>query len=122
MGTGPSGDVIPPKFKFTIVASFQDPLTRQIAESVRIEKGGENILNSKSEYSRCRVPRLRIDMEGWQKNKTKEMTTIVQERVVETATMSQEDGQLIDGLEETEATARRLDFKRKGEENKSSKE
>ena len=46
-------------------------------------------------------------MEGWQKNKTKEVTTIVQERVVETATMSQEDGQLIDGLDETEATARR---------------
>jgi hypothetical protein len=58
-------------------------------------------------------------MEGWQKNKTKEVTTIVQERVVETATMSQEDGQLIDGLDETEATARRLDSKRKGEENKS---
>ena len=37
-------------------------------------------------------------MEGWQKKKTKEVTTIVQERVVETATMSQEDGQLIDGL------------------------
>ena len=70
-------------------------------------------MNSKSEYSWCRVPRLRIDMEGWQKNKTKKMTTIVHERVVETATMSQEDGKLIDGLEETEATARRLDSKRK---------
>ena len=23
------------------------------------------ILNSRSEYSRCRIPRLRIDMEGW---------------------------------------------------------
>ena len=56
-------------------------------------------------------------MEGWQK-KTKEVSTIVQERVVETATMSQEDGQLIDGLDETEATARRLDSKRKGEETK----
>ena len=55
----------PPKFKFKILASFQDPLTRQIAESVRIEGAGEGILNSKSEYSRCRVPRLRLDMEGW---------------------------------------------------------
>ena len=26
-----------PRFKFKILASFQDPLTRQIAESVRIE-------------------------------------------------------------------------------------
>ena len=42
----------PPKFKFSIVSSFQDHLTRQLAESVRIEKGGKNILNSKSEYSR----------------------------------------------------------------------
>ena len=42
-------------------------------------------------------------MEGWQKKKTKEVTTIVQERVVETVTMSQEDGQLINGLDDTEA-------------------
>ena len=26
---------------------------------------GEDVLNSRSEYSRCRVPRLRIDMEEW---------------------------------------------------------
>ena len=57
----------PPKFKFRIVKTFQDPLTRQLAEAVRIELRGEDILNSKSEFSRCRVPRLRIDMEGWQK-------------------------------------------------------
>ena len=30
-------------------------------------------MNSKAEYSRCRVPRLRVDMEGWQqKQKEKE--------------------------------------------------
>ena len=74
----------PPQFKFTIVASFQDPLTRQIAESVRIDRGGEAILNSKSEYSRCRVPRLRIDMEGWKK-KTNEVSAMVQEEVLEIA-------------------------------------
>ena len=34
----------PPKFKFTSVGSFQDPLTRQISESPRIERGGESIL------------------------------------------------------------------------------
>ena len=42
-------------------------MTTQIAESVRIEVAGEGILNSKSEYSRCRVPRLRLDMEGWRR-------------------------------------------------------
>ena len=43
----------PHKFKFKMIISFQDPLTRQLAESVRIEKGGSQILNSRSEYSRC---------------------------------------------------------------------
>ena len=96
----------PPQFKFTIVASFQDPLTRQIAESVRIDRGGEAILNSKSEYSSCHVPRLR----------TKEVSATVQEEEVEIALMVQEDGHHVDELEELEASARRLDSKRKGEE------
>ena len=30
----------PPEFKFSLIASFQDPLSRQLAESVRIERGG----------------------------------------------------------------------------------
>ena len=55
----------PPKFKFRIVRSFQDPLTRQLAEAVRIERSGENILNSKSEFNRCRIPRLKINLEEW---------------------------------------------------------
>ena len=55
----------PPTFKFKIINSFQDPLTRQLAESVRIDRRGSDILNSRSEYSRCRVPRLQIDQEVW---------------------------------------------------------
>ena len=55
----------PPKFKFRIIRSFQDPLTRQLAEAVRIERHGDGILNSKSEFNRCRVPRLKIDQEEW---------------------------------------------------------
>ena len=39
-----------PQFRFKIVATFSDPLTRQLAEAVRIEKRGPEILNSKSEY------------------------------------------------------------------------
>ena len=52
----------PPKFKFRIIRSFQDPLTRQLAEAVRIERHGDGILNSKSEFNRCRIPRLKIDL------------------------------------------------------------
>ena len=56
----------PPVFKFKIVSTFKDPLTRQHAESVRIERRGPGTLNSKAKYSCCRVPRLRVDMEDWQ--------------------------------------------------------
>ena len=47
-----------------IIKSFQDPLSHQLAEAVRIDLRGKNMLNSKAEYSCCRVPRLIIDMEG----------------------------------------------------------
>lgn len=53
----------PPKFKFNVVRTFQDPLTRQLSEAVRIELRGDEILNSKAEYSRWWVSRLRVDLE-----------------------------------------------------------
>jgi hypothetical protein len=59
----------PPDFRFKIVGSFKDALSRQVCEAVRIESRGEGILNSKAEFNRCRIPRLRIDMEGWKKAK-----------------------------------------------------
>ena len=58
-----------PAFKFKIVASFQDSLTRQIAESVRIDRRGGMVLNSKTEYSRCSLPRLTVDLEEWKSQK-----------------------------------------------------
>ena len=69
----------PPKFRFKLVRSFKDPLTRQLSEAVRIELRGSEILNSKSEYSRCRVPRLTVDMEGW-KSKS-ETAKVVKESI-----------------------------------------
>ena len=53
-------------------------LTRQLSEAVRIELRGTDILNSKSEYSRCRVPRLTVDMEGWKSRNDKTATEIFQ--------------------------------------------
>ena len=35
-------------------------LYRQVHEAVAIERGGKNVLNSKSEYSRCKLPRIMI--------------------------------------------------------------
>ena len=34
----------PPKFKFKLVGSYQDPLTRQLAEAVRIERAEVRVL------------------------------------------------------------------------------
>ena len=62
----------PPAFRYKVIATFKDPMTRQLSEAVRIELRGSEVLNSKSEYSRCRVPRLRVDLEGWKQNQSKE--------------------------------------------------
>ena len=53
----------PPKFILRPVSFFKSALTRQIAEAVRIRRrGGEgSILNSKSEYNRCHIPRLQLE-------------------------------------------------------------
>ena len=45
----------PPKFNIMVVASFQDAMSRQLSEAVRIDLRGENVLNSKSEYSKCKL-------------------------------------------------------------------
>ena len=55
-----------PKFKFRVIRSFQDCLSRQIAESVRIDMRG-TVLNSQAVYSRCRLPRLTVDKE-WEQS------------------------------------------------------
>ena len=62
----------PPRFKIKVVSSYRDPLTRQVGEAVRIEMRGGNTLNSKTEYNRCRIPRLVIDQEVWQIMRKKE--------------------------------------------------
>ena len=105
----------PPKFKFTIFFSFQDPLTRQIAESVRIERGSGSISNSKSEYFRSHVPRLRIDMEGC-KHPAMELRVTVEVYTAEEARVVEEDG-----LDNIESSSRRMEAKRKGEEAKGRK-
>ena len=55
-----------PKFGFRLIRSFQDPLTRQVSESVRIDLH-EEVLNSKAVYSRNVLPRLILEKHDWQK-------------------------------------------------------
>ena len=54
-----------PKFHLRPVMFHQTPLARQISEAVRIEKWGEDlILNSKTEFNRCKIGRLTIGEES----------------------------------------------------------
>ena len=106
-----------PQFRLKIVSSFSDPQIRQLAEAVRIENRGADILNSKTEFSRCKIPRLRLDMEEWQNNK-KKISTLQGEKVcVKESTVGQDADQgLIRDLDMLEKQARRMEKKRKGNE------
>ena len=51
------------KFAIKPVRYFTSALKRQVAEAVRIRRRGEGaVLNSKSEYNRCELPRLTVDL------------------------------------------------------------
>ena len=54
-------------------------MSRQLSEAVRIELRGSDILNSKAEYNRSRVPRLRVDLEGWKQTNSKNPTIQIEE-------------------------------------------
>ena len=56
-----------PHFKFKLISTYQDCLTRQISEAVRIARR-EEVLNSKSEFNRCRITRLTIEKTEWEQN------------------------------------------------------
>ena len=55
----------PPKFIMRVVSHHRSALERQVAEAVRIgRRGGAGaVLNSKSEYNRCYIPRLKLENE-----------------------------------------------------------
>ena len=55
----------PPAFVFKVVSSHRTALNRQIKEAVRIRRRGRaaSILNSKSEFNRCQIPRLVVEVE-----------------------------------------------------------
>ena len=55
----------PPQFSIQVVGSYRDALSRQVGEAVRIDLRGEDVLNSKAEFNRCRLPRLTINKDDW---------------------------------------------------------
>ena len=111
----------PPKFRFAIIKSFQDPLSHQLSEAVKIDLRGENILNSKTEYSQCRVPCLTVGLEGWTNSKKVEAAA----KVMVPAQVQQDDELLAkeadESLEEREIKRKREETPVMGKKNKKRK-
>ena len=89
----------PPKFIIRVVASFQDAMSSQLIEAVRIDLRGENVLNSKSEYSRCKVPKLVINRDEWSHNDglKKKKDALVDNKKVEDDSLEMENALLSGG-------------------------
>ena len=75
---------------------------------MRIDLRGEHILNSKSEYCRCRIriPRLVIDQEEWKTFKKKEVQELETVRVQEVLEVDEEGIETAEMLEEEKQLAR----------------
>ena len=65
-----------------MVRGHKSAFSRQIHEAVLIEMGaGDNILNSKGEYNRCELPRLRVEIgeRPWLESGDKTEVTVQEE-------------------------------------------
>ena len=54
------------RMTFRIIGTYRSSFERQIGESIQINHNllkGVNLLNSRNEYSRCRIPRIGLDRE-----------------------------------------------------------
>ena len=82
----------PPDFHFKVVSYHRTALNRQIKEAVRIRRrgGATNILNSKSEFNRCQIPRLVVEEKD---DETRELRLKFEEQELRdlVATLEQDD-------------------------------
>ena len=55
----------PPQFYFKVISTHRTALSRQVKEAIRIKKrgGAGGVLNSKSEFNRCYIPRMVVEEE-----------------------------------------------------------
>ena len=65
----------PPKFVMRVVSHHRSALERQVSEAVRIRRrgGAGAVLNSKSEFNRCHIPRLRLEDEEETKKREEQL-------------------------------------------------
>ena len=87
-------------------------MTRQIAEAVRIDLQGEHVLNSKSEYSRCRIPRLVIDQEDWRVFMKKEKGDLEPQQV-EKVVEKNDNGEVVADVLEEETQFEMIESRKK---------
>ena len=52
----------PPEFSISVVGSYRDPLSRQVAEAVQISNCEEKLLNSKAEFRQPPIVRVRREV------------------------------------------------------------
>ena len=62
------------KFTMRVIGSYRSALGRQVSEAIRIRRRGGlgSILNSKSEYNRCHISRLRVEDEKEEEEREQE--------------------------------------------------
>ena len=58
-----------PPFTFTILQSFRDCLSRQVAEAIRIHYSKDALLNSKNEYNCNHLARVMVEEDAYNRKK-----------------------------------------------------
>ena len=58
-----------PKFTFTILKSFKDCLSRQVAEAIMIHYSGDELLNSKNEYNANHLSRVVVEEDAFERKR-----------------------------------------------------
>ena len=66
--THPDEDSCPP-FKFKVLGSYRDCLSRQVSEALRIQNSTDTLLNSKNEYASNCLARVVVDMSKYERRK-----------------------------------------------------
>ena len=81
-----------PEFTFKLVSTHKTALSRQIREAVRIRRrgGAASILNSRSEFNRCHIPRLVVEVEDQESKDIRKSWELQERREIEEI-MEQDD-------------------------------
>ena len=71
-------DEIRPSFNFSVINSFKDCLSRQVAEAIRIHYATDELLNSKNEYNANHLSRVIVDEDAYTRKKREKMEEVAE--------------------------------------------